>query len=156
MRRLKGGKAMPGKYEYMVQLWGGFFNDKDRNNGPITKGYHWFDTGYERANFIRLARMAAKDAGEIIAISENEGNDTRTKTIAKMDLVYKDIQYPFEYDFGHGYQGASAEWMFREGNYACDCNRSLFLIRDCDVKIEELCCGDEISIENFKVELRSE
>ena len=54
------------------------------------------------------------------------------------------------HDFGYGYPVESAEFMFEEGNYSCDCNKSLFL-QEQGFDIDEQPCGDEITIETFKI-----
>jgi hypothetical protein len=74
------------------------------------------------------------------------------RTIASMDLVYKDKTYHLDYDFGEDYPENAARFMFFEGNYSCDCNKSLFIQRDCgDKGFLEMNCGDEIEIKNFNV-----
>lgn len=40
----------------------------------------------------------------------------------------------------------AAEWMFNEGNYACDCNRSLFINEYCDKDFPDMDCGDTIEL----------
>lgn len=45
------------------------------------------------------------------------------------------------------------EYIYREGNYSCDCNRSLFIQRQCDPAFPDLQCGDKIkmiSLEKLK------
>lgn len=39
-----------------------------------------------------------------------------------------------------------AEYMYNEGNYACDCNRSQFIAEQCDASFPELECGDAIKL----------
>lgn len=39
-----------------------------------------------------------------------------------------------------------ARFQWEENNYACDCNRSLFLQRQCDGRIPELPCGGTIEL----------
>jgi hypothetical protein len=42
--------------------------------------------------------------------------------------------------------------MFEEGNYSCDCNKSLFLSEKY-AEIEEWDCGDKIELKNLTVSL---
>lgn len=59
---------------------------------------------------------------------ENEGNDVRLRTVAKMVFVLPDgHEVPCIYDFGYGYPEDSARYMFEEGNYSCDCNKAIFI-----------------------------
>lgn len=44
----------------------------------------------------------------------------------------------------------SADYMYREGNYACDCNKSLFIHNYCDVSFAEMPCGDSIELVSLK------
>ena len=82
--------------------------------------------------------------------SSEQGEDLEYKTVVEMTLVYKGKSYAYKYDFGYGYPCSSAEFMFFEGNYACDCNLSNF-IREKSDDFPELDCGDEITIEDFKI-----
>lgn len=72
-------------------------------------------------------------------------------TIAKMVLVYDTIPYPYEYNFGYGYSEEAAHYMFEDGNYSCDCNRSMFLKSKYGNIIKELDCGHTIQLEDFRV-----
>ena len=48
-------------------------------------------------------------------------------TTARMIMEYQGKKYWFEYDFRYEYPGNCAEFMFFDGNYSCDRNKSLFL-----------------------------
>ena len=51
------------------------------------------------------------------------------------------------------YPQDSAIWMFTEGNYACDCNRSLFIQQQFgEDAIPELPCGDTIELLEYHIE----
>lgn len=76
----------------------------------------------------------------------------KENTIANVVLKYKEKEYPFVFDFGSYIPSAAAEFAFEDGNYACDCNRSLFIRRYCDKDFPELPCGgDEIDLVKFEV-----
>lgn len=67
---------------------------------------------------------------------------------------YKDQLFTLREDFGEGYNPETAEWMFTEGNYSCDCNRSLFIRRQHGEHVmPELDCGDEIELIDYHIEL---
>ena len=73
------------------------------------------------------------------------------RTVAFMSLITPDgSEYAYCDDFGYGYSAGSARYMYEEGNYSCDCNRSEFL-RNLGVPIDELDCGDTIEMKNFFV-----
>jgi hypothetical protein len=60
-----------------------------------------------------------------------------------VDARFKGKRYTFEYDYGPGYPVESAEYMFEDGNYSCNCNLSRF-IQDKYPEFPELdCVGDE-------------
>ena len=88
----------------------------------------------------------------MLAISTEEGEHVRYRTIAKMVFSYQGKEYPYEYDFGFAYPAEIAEYMFTEGNYACDCNRSNFLSSRYE-GFQEMECGDEIEMKYFEVNL---
>lgn len=49
------------------------------------------------------------------------------------DLIFKDAD-----EF--------SPYLWEEGNYSCDCNKSLFIQRQCDPNFPEMKCGDEIKL----------
>lgn len=137
-------------YEYHLKTWGGFFSSDVAKENRITVGDYWFSSEKDRADFIdHLDNLGAFDLGCMISLSE--GNDTRLRTVAKMVCLYKGVGYQIQHDFGHGYERSSAEYMFYEGNYSCDCNLSLFIRKQHKDAIPELQCGGEIEIQDFEV-----
>lgn len=142
----------PCKYEYHLMYWGQVQNDKwvERDLG-ITGNDFWFSTNKEREDFKARLESVASSHGVIIAFSEHDGTDVRKRTVARMTFVLPDGRsLPFEYDFGYGYGVESAEYMFTEGNYACDCNISGFLA-DRYPGIEKMECGDIIRLDSIAV-----
>lgn len=78
-------------------------------------------------------------------------DDVRLRTVARMTLTLPDGRaFDIEHDFGCGYPPESAEFMFEDGSYGCDCNLSLAL-RDAGHDVEEMDCGDLIKITNLVV-----
>lgn len=75
------------------------------------------------------------------------------KTIFVGTFKYKDKEFILHYDFGYGYSEESAIFMFEDGNYACDCNRSIFIRQEYgENTIPELDCGDEIKLSEYHFE----
>lgn len=134
------------KYEYMLHVFGGAFNE----GSPVRhlRGYHYFNTK-DKMNELLDKLLPYQHLGLVRDVKE--GYLTHKRTIACMDLVYKNKTYHIEYDFGYEYEEESAEFMFFEGNYSCDCNLSSFIQDQCDKDFEELNCGYEIEIENFEI-----
>lgn len=43
-----------------------------------------------------------------------------------------------------------SQYMWEEGNYSCDCNKSLFIQRQCDEEFPDMTCGDTIELVSWK------
>lgn len=134
--------------EYYVKYRGGA-EDFLKEKLGVTELDFWFDTEQERLAHVKDVNSLVKGVGRIVHDTK-EGEDLDYKTVVEMNLVYKETAYPYVYDFGYGYKCSSAEYMFMEGNYACDCNLSSF-IGESDEDFPELCCGNEIVITDFKI-----
>lgn len=67
----------------------------------------------------------------------------------KVTLGYKGKEYTFLHSWGENYPEDGANYMFEQGNYSCDCNKKIFLRRECGLDIdteEEHACGQEIRL----------
>lgn len=144
------------KEEYMVHIWGGAWNydaypsiEKDLG---IKEGYHYFDTEKEKDDFCFLLNNPIyRDQG--IMIDVQYGIMSHKRTIFVGTLKYKEKGYVIHYDFGYEFKESNAIFMFTDGNYSCDCNKSLFIQREYGEEIiEELPCGDEIELVDYHFE----
>ena len=143
-------------FEYYLGFWGEINNDKlvERELGINNKDF-WFATERERAEFKKKLISVADKYSVIIAFKEEKGTEVRLRTVARMIMVFPDgREFPYEYDFGYAYEKGSAEYMFLEGNYSCDCNKSIFISEKYQ-EITELECGDDIQLKNFTVTLEA-
>lgn len=61
----------------------------------------------------------------------------------KFKLKYKEKIYIVEDNLE---KGEEIPYIWDEGNYACDCNRSLFIQRQCDENFPKFICGDKIKL----------
>lgn len=140
---------MENKYEYYLGYWGGIQNDNIINRElGIKETDFWFDTEKERQEFKQRLKSVAEKYSASIAFREEEGTKTRYRTIAEMVMMTPDgKKYLYRHDFGYAYPEDSAAYMFEEGNYSCDCNKSDF------IGIDEYPCGDEIKLENLTIKL---
>lgn len=144
------------KEEYMIQIWGGAWN-KDAEPSiekelGIKSGYYYFNTEQELKDF---ERKLDKYSHLGLARNKKHGIMSHKRTIAVCTFEYKGKEYIVDYDFGYEYEEEMAHFMFEDGNYSCDCNRSMFISRQYgDDVIEELECGDEIELKDFKIEYR--
>jgi hypothetical protein len=141
--------------EYHLFFWGGINNDglATAKFGPERN--YWFATPEERARFKADVSLFAHAAGQIVCFSENDGPNALTRTVAKMNLMYRGTAYPYEHDFGYGEHADSADYIFFEGNYSCDCNLSSFIRRaHPEANVPDLDCGDQIEIKDFEIEYR--
>ena len=140
--------------EYMAHIWGGAWN-KDANPSiekdlGIKEGYHYFKTEEERDRFLKLIKQYSSQG---LVWDLREGEMTHKRTIFVADLKYKDMVYTIHCDFGYEYPEEQAIFMFEEGNYSCDCNRSLFIQEEYgEDAIDELDCGEEIEMLNYHFE----
>lgn len=142
------------QYKYMLHTWGGFFNEEFKNIHGQEPGYEFFDSMEElnkRLDYLKSIELSL--SANYLAHDIKEGFDVLYRTIAKMNLIYKGKKYPYEYDFGFAYPIEAAEYIFEDGNYACDCNRSNFLHKRYPEVPEDLECGEEIEMEDFEVTL---
>jgi hypothetical protein len=139
------------KYEYLLQVWGGFYNEQNKSKHGLDPGYFWFNTEEDRQEYLdNLKEISKKYNAMYLATRLCEGKYVRYKTVATMTLVYQEKQYQYKYDFGFAYLVDSAIFMWKDGNYSCDCNRSIFLSRQYP-GFPELICGNKIEVRDFEV-----
>jgi len=133
--------------EYFLHWWGGC-EPYVKKNTNIKENYLYFSSEHERKEVINLLLKYNKYG---LALDKKNGDMAHKKTIAEIGLKYKDKEYFYEDDFGYEYPSESVEFQYKENNYSCDCNRSLFIQRYCDENFPELNCGDKIKLIHFKV-----
>lgn len=140
--------------DYHLMYWGEVCNNDLINKTlGIPDRDFWFATKQARRAFKEKLEAVADFNGVIIAFAEHEGPNVHKRTVAKMVMQLPDgREVSFEYDFGYGYEVDAAEYMFMDGNYSCDCNKSAFLHR-LHPEILEMDCGDEITLKDFTVVL---
>lgn len=147
---------MSNQKEYMIHIWGGAWNS-DANPSiekdlGIKEGYHYFKTEEEKNEFCELLKNPIyRNQG--LMIDEKYGVMSHKRTIFVGKFKYEDKEFIIHYDFGYEYEEEDAIFMFEEGNYSCDCNRSLFIQREYgeDV-IPELDCGWKIEMTEYHFE----
>lgn len=135
--------------EYFVCLWG-LGTEKAFPDGEYPV-YRWFKTEEEREVFI--ADVESRSQGQPVARSKYQGEMSHKRTVAVCEFEYDGKVYSYEYDFGYEYPADSAEYMFTDGNYGCDCNRSDF-IREANPDFPNCDCGHLITLKSFKIEYR--
>ncbi len=139
-------------YEFLLHFWGEIFNDNLIEKELGIKGnYLWFDTADKREAMKTKLRELAGRHKVVIAFSEEEGELVRKRTMAKIVFESRGKRYGIDYDFGYGYPADAAEYMFTDGNYGCDCNRSIFIHEKYPEFPETNQCGDDIEMTYFEV-----
>ena len=142
--------------DYMVHIWGGAWNE-DANPSiekdlGIKEGYHYFKTEKEKDDFINLISQD-KYLNQGMVKDVYYGEMTHKRTVFVGDFKYKDMVFTIHYDFGYEYPEESAIFAFEDGNYSCDCNRSLIIQDEYgENTIDELDCGEEIEMLNYHIE----
>lgn len=118
---------------------------------------YWFATAAERNNAVQVIFSMPKETpdgrfGCVFDATSDAADDRLYFACA----TFKHRERTFEVEICYGFgEHEHAEHMFRDGNYACDCNRSLFIQRQCDKDFDELDCGHDIELIDFRVERRS-
>jgi hypothetical protein len=136
--------------EYFLQFWGGAEETIENELGIMERNF-WFPNERSRKDF---EAQLEQFAGLGLAMRKEEGVMTHARTIAVVTMRYRGHTYVFEQDFGFEYKSSSAVWMFKEGNYACDCNRSMF-IQEVNPMFPSLGCGRKIKLLKIRTTLRS-
>lgn len=141
--------------EWMIHVWGGAWNDDadpsiEMDYG-IKEGYHYFKSEKEKNAFLEIINKP-EYCNQGVARDIKYGNMTHYRTIFVGTMQYKDKEFIIHYDFGYEFSLENAEFMFLEGNYSCDCNRSLFIRREYgEDAIPELKCGEEIKLVKWHI-----
>lgn len=135
--------------EYLLELWGGFFTVKNIKIHGYKPGYYFFDSMEKLKEFHN--KLDEVDNFKFLEHSIYDNNYIRYETHAVMKLKYNDKIYDLDYNFGYGYEKRDAQYMFLEGNYSCDCNKSFFLSKIYP-EFPELNCGNKIKMVEFKIE----
>jgi hypothetical protein len=146
-------ETVPAGHDFMFRFWGrdardvaGMlavpFVEEDEGGGCYVS---WFKTAEERDVFRKSTQ------GKCVVHDSNEGPDTHHNTTAKVVFKYRGQEYSFDWKFGYGYPASSARFMIEEGNYSCDCNRSIYIRQYADPSFEEMECGHEIKLLSLKV-----
>lgn len=138
------------KEEYLVHIWGGAWNadanpsiEKDLG---IKEGYHYFNTEIEKNNFLKMLNNPVYSSQGLM-IDEKYGIMSHKRTIFVGTFKYRDKEYIIHRDFGYEFEEEYAVYMFEDGNYSCDCNRSLFIQREYgEDAVPFLNCGNEIKM----------
>lgn len=150
-----------GKYKASLTFWG-----KDAEKYAETlkeKGYAPVQTEAGVYALLLMTNGAKPHldylrGGLCVATTWNTGPLSHLRTVVEMNIKVGGKVYPYSYDFGYGYSADAAEYMWKDGNYACDCNKRLFLSKvypeiECP---EDPPCGDEIEIIDFEIKFKEE
>ena len=130
---------------YHVKYWGSAESIIKAALGTEEQDF-WFATDIERLLFIDMLQRLACGHQLIYVCHEGEDVDKETSATVILELPTGQSRR-YIMNFGYGYPEGIAEYMWTEGNYACDCNRSLFL-----GLVPEWNCGDAIKLKSIKVE----
>ena len=137
---------------FFLQCWGGIYNnDLIKKHFGLEGGNFWFETVEDRNIFKDTIKRFADKQGQAVSFAEYEGADCKKRTVAKIVLTHEGKDYPLEYDFGYGFPEDAAFYMWEDGNYSCDCNKSIFLHEKYPEVPETDTCGDKIKIKTLEI-----
>jgi hypothetical protein len=133
----------------ITRFWG---RDADAVFARLPSGVDYYHEG-DGPYVVRLspdAVVACKRGTERVVVSD--AYDPRM-TIAIVTIRHPALPTDLTYAqrFGIGYPPESVAYMYREGNYSCDCNLSLFIKRYANVDIGDLECGDSVELVDLTV-----
>jgi uncharacterized protein (TIGR02996 family) len=153
------GELLRKRTRHLVRFWGlGATADvRAIRDSPSAALFHIEDEGLAYAAFCPSAEDVA-GLREYLATGDSHvdtgefGNTPYLRTIAAFDLVPPGSKaYQCRIDFGFGYPDDPARYMLEDGNYSCDCNRSLFLRDQAGWPGDEAPCGESIRMENLVI-----
>ena len=116
---------------YLIHLWGRDARAwvpiphpdylRISNNGTM-------DCWYENQNYRDAALGLLRSAGALGACyTVADGLLAIHRCVGRFVAEFEGKHYEYEYDFGYGYSTHDAAFMFHDGNYSCDDNRSRFI-----------------------------
>ena len=149
----------PGVYPFLLRFRGGHAGAVAESDGLVENddAYAvWFATKEDRDAF--EARHRAAGVEHIVWDRHDHGvedwsgepADVHRQTIAEVTLRCHGKDYTYRHNFGYAYLWHSVEFMYEEGNYSCDCNRSSFIQSYCGEAVAHRVCGDEIELVSLK------
>lgn len=147
---------MEQKKEWMIHVWGGAWNydatPSIEQDYGIKEGYHYFDSDEDKNDFLEIINKP-EYCSQGLMKDIKYGAMSHKRTIFVGTCRYEGIDFTLHLDFGYEYPEDSAIYMFLDGNYSCDCNRSLFIRREYGKNsIPELDCGDKIQLVKYHIE----
>jgi len=129
------------KEEYALDVWGCPEDGPEKFNGT-----YWFDTADEL--WLYKEKLSALQTG---ASSASFGRAVRAKTLVEATMkLPTGEEYVVHEEIGYAYPPDVARYMYVDGNYGCDCNRSIKL-RRMGVDIPEHDCGEVIATTKVRV-----
>ena len=65
----------------------------------------------------------------------------------RIELEFKGKKYSVQDELENANDGLPYIWA--EGNYSCDCNRALFIQRQCDPEFPDMLCDETIKLLSY-------
>ena len=110
------------KYQYHIQLWGGFYNDNHKKKHGFEPGDYLFDTKEQREKYLNnLETISEKLNAKMLAYTKTEGFNCDTRTVLHRVTEFEDKIYYTERDLGINYPYDSAKYMI-EWKWTPGCN----------------------------------
>ena len=147
--------SMP--YEYLLKTWGQYTGSVEAKTAGHSRAYYWFSAMADRERFLLELMSAANDCGKTLVIDKQEGRRVRFKTVADLTLTTPDGRdHSGPYSFGYGYPADAASFFLTDGNFACDCRRTEWLVSRgiteyADPSGKEAPCANTIVLKNLMI-----
>lgn len=132
--------------EYFIRFWGASEEAIAKELGTSQRIWY-FPTKAERDALIYRINQFSHLG---LVMDLQEGHLTHKRTVATVVFKYEGHTYITRNDFGPEYPVDAVHYMYEDGNYSCDCNRSNF-IREIDPNFPHLNCGSEIKMAKLRI-----
>lgn len=145
----------PDRWPHLMRMWGADAGVVAERFGlRFNESEHvlavWFPTTVARDAF----KAAIHDVVNVVR-DPHDGGDGDPASLTGVEVWLRlpnGQEVTYRDTFGYGYPPDSAEFMYVEGNYSCDCNRALFAARQRGLpEPEETACGNTITLARLRV-----
>jgi len=111
----------------------------------------WFANARSREEYLSRITAATNYITDLKRMDIN-GPTAKYYVFAEVQLAYAGKLYKFVDTYGFGYPYTAVDFLWHDGNCACDCNLSDMIARHCDQNFPEMPCGKQIELMDLTVD----